>query len=429
MKTLPPVPQVPPEFKPGLRLTRERLESLDLAQRGFLWPEEQRLFAHILRTNEHALAFDESEKGRFCDDYFSPYRIATIPHVPWQDKPIPIPPRIWPKVLGLVKSKLQNGTYKWSQSSYRGRMFPVLKKDGSPRLVHDMQKLNAVTIRDSTLPPNIEDIVESFAGRSCFTVFNIFVGYDNRTLALESRDLTSFLVPGFDLLRLTSLPMGATNAMAEFQACMTFILQDKIPGVASVFVDDCGIKGPPTRYETDGSFKTLAENPGIRHFIWEHTLDVNRVLHRIGHSGATVSAPKLQLAVSEVHLLGSICTYKGRLPDQSKVSKILNWPECANPAEVHGFLGTCGVVRAWIKGYSAVARPLTALLRKGLFWSWGEPERIVLQRLKELVANAPCLAPLDYSTNCKTILAVDSSHIAVGFILYQLNDSSRRVPV
>ncbi|KAJ1304034.1 hypothetical protein OPQ81_008442 [Rhizoctonia solani] len=271
-----------------------------------------------------------------------------VPHEPWQEKPIPIAPGIWPKVLALVKQKLGNGTYEWLQSSYRGRIFPVLKKDGSPRLVHDMQRLNSVTIRDSTLPPNIEDVVESLAGRACYTLFDIFVGYDNRMLAPESRDLTSFLVPGFSLLCLTSLPMGTTNAMAEFQACMTFILQAEIPDLVAVFVDDCAVKGPKTHYELGDSYEVLDANPGIRRFIWEHAQDVHRVLHRIGHAGATVSAPKLQLAISECHLLGSVCMYDGRVPDESKVSKICNWPECQTISDVRAFLGTCGVIRAWI---------------------------------------------------------------------------------
>ncbi|KAJ1305906.1 hypothetical protein OPQ81_010625 [Rhizoctonia solani] len=133
-----------------------------------------------------------------------------------------------------------------------------------------MQKLNGVTIHNSTLLPNIEDVVEGFARHACYTIFDIFMGYDNQTLALESHDMTSFLVPGFGLLRLTSLPMGATNAMAKFQACMMFILQEEIPGVAGVFIDDMPIKGAKTRYEQGDGFKVLPENLGIRRPLGSH---------------------------------------------------------------------------------------------------------------------------------------------------------------
>ena len=61
---------------------------------------------------------------------------------------------------------------------------------------------------------------------------------------------------------------------------MTFILQDEIPHIVGVMIDDIGIKGPKTRYEDEeGIYETIPENPGIRHFIWEHANDINQILH------------------------------------------------------------------------------------------------------------------------------------------------------
>ncbi|CCO35804.1 Retrotransposable element Tf2 155 kDa protein type 3 [Rhizoctonia solani AG-1 IB] len=223
--------------------------------------------------------------------------------------------------------------------------------------------------------------------------------------------------------------MGATNAVAEFQACMTFILQDKIPKVVGVFIHNMPIKGAKTQYKQGNGYKVLVKNPGIRCFIWEHAQDVHRILHWIGYAGAAVLAPKLQLAVSKVHLLGSVGMYQGRLPDQSKVSKIQNWPECQDTSEVQGFLGTCSVVQAWIRNYSAVAQPLTRLLKLDQPWQWELKEQDAMYLLKKLVSKAPCLAPLDCKTQLETTLAVDSSLIAVGFILYQPDKEGKQHPV
>ena len=58
--------------------------------------------------------------------------------------------------------------------------------------------------------------------------------------------------------------MGFTNSPSEFQACMVFILQDEIPLVADVFIDDIPIKGPVKRYQDpDGKEESIKENPGI----------------------------------------------------------------------------------------------------------------------------------------------------------------------
>ena len=65
LKTLPELSPWPPGFKEGNRLTHERLEEMHINEDGFLWPEEERLFKHILSLNEEALAFEEAHRGTF----------------------------------------------------------------------------------------------------------------------------------------------------------------------------------------------------------------------------------------------------------------------------------------------------------------------------------------------------------------------------
>src|SRR6266481_2158979 len=89
---------------------------------------------------------------------------------------------------------------------------------------------------------------------------------------------------------------------------MTFILQDEIPHTVGVMIDNIGIKGPKTRYEDDeGRFKTIPENPGNRHFIWEHANDINRILHQLTQAGATISLKKSQVAQHEITIVGQKC--------------------------------------------------------------------------------------------------------------------------
>ncbi|KAJ7232612.1 hypothetical protein B0H12DRAFT_1028931, partial [Mycena haematopus] len=111
LQTLTPLPTHPPEFEPGKRLTRERLAQLELNPNNYLLPEEEKLFAYIMRTNEDAVAFEDSERGTFKESYFSPYKISTVPHVPWEYKNIPIPPGILNKVIEVLKLKMEAGVY------------------------------------------------------------------------------------------------------------------------------------------------------------------------------------------------------------------------------------------------------------------------------------------------------------------------------
>jgi hypothetical protein len=52
-----------------------------------------------------------------------------------------------------------------------------------------------------------------------------------------------------------------------------------------------------------------------------------------------------------------------------------------------------------------------------------------MEVLKEKVTSALCLKPIDYASDRKVILSVDSSEIAVGWILSQLNDKGKKIPL
>ena len=113
---------------------------------------------------------------------------------------------------------------------------------------------------------------------------------------------------------------------------MTMILHDEIPQKANIFIDDLPIKGPKTQYlDEEGNPEVLKENPGIQRFIWEHALDVHRMMHKVTCAGATFAAAKAQICLPEVLIIGQICNAQGRSPDTKKVDKILSWPPLTTP--------------------------------------------------------------------------------------------------
>jgi len=210
---------------------------------------------------------------------------------------------------------------------------------------------------------------------------------------------------------------------------MLFILQDEMPDVAHIFIDDLPIKGPASTYpDAYGNPETHPENPGIRRFIWEHAVDVHRIMHRVKHAGATFSPTKTQICRPEVLIVGQKCTPEGRLPDDDKVKKITNWPTLMTPQEARMFMGLCGTVRIWIKNYSLLAHPITELWRSKEEFIWDDRRQTAFDLLKEQVTTAPALHPIDYSSTNPIILAVDTSFMAVGFILYQIDDHGKRRP-
>lgn len=146
---------------------------------------------------------------------------------------------------------------------YRSKWFCVLKKSGKLRILHDLQPLNKVTIRDTEAPPIWDGFIELFDGRQCYTVFHLFSGFDARTIDPRSRDLTSFLTL-LGLLRLTAIPQGFTNSPVEFQQCIVFVLDNKIPYVANILIDDLPIWESLSNYTLENDTQeVLEENPKI----------------------------------------------------------------------------------------------------------------------------------------------------------------------
>jgi len=271
----------------------------------------------------------------------------------------------------------------------------VQKKTGKLRIVHDLQPLNTVTIRDAGMLPIMDNFVEGFAGRQCYTVFNLFWGFDAQKIHPKSQDLTAFSTP-LGLLQITSLPTGFTNSPTEFQKCMAMILQDEIPDTVNIFIDDLPFKGPKSQYlDTNRVPEAIPQNPGIHRFIWEHAQDVHRVMHRVVCAGATFAANKAQICLPEVLIIGQRCHTEGRSPDTSKTDKIFSWPPSTTPKEVRQFLGLCGTVRIWIPKYSEIVRPLTELYHKGKDFIWDQRHQDTFEKIKSLVVSAPVLHPID----------------------------------
>ena len=148
----------------------------------------------------------------------------------------------------LVREGLRTGLYKQSCSSYTSPIFAVIKQDKkSLRIVHDLQWLNSVTIQDAGLLPRIEEFINTLAGRVCYRLVEVMGGYIQRELHAELRPLTAFETQ-LGRLQLTRLPQGATNLVAVYQAQMSWILQDELPHVAQIFIDDAAVKGPRNNY-------------------------------------------------------------------------------------------------------------------------------------------------------------------------------------
>ncbi|KAL3686293.1 hypothetical protein R1sor_008867 [Riccia sorocarpa] len=129
-------------------------------------------------SHEKAFSFSAEEIGCVDPKVIAPMVIFTVPHVPWDLKPIPVPRAMLPKLIDLLKEKMQMGILEPSMAPYSSMWFTVPKKNGSLRFIQDLQPANSVTIRNVGTGPIIDDVVDEFASRAIYSVGDLYSGYD-----------------------------------------------------------------------------------------------------------------------------------------------------------------------------------------------------------------------------------------------------------
>ena len=411
------------EVPRGSRLTPERLKKMHIGD-GFLTSEERQLFVDILFEYEGAIAFDDTEMGRLKPEIEPPIEIRTVPHDPWQQTNLRLPKAMQEMANEIIRKNLAAGNYEFSQGPYRGRYFLVEKKQaGTFRLVNDIQPLNAVTIRDSGMPPSVDEFSEDFAGYPITSSIDYYSGYYQIPLADTSRDLTAFATL-FGLLRTTVIPQGWTNSVAVFQRIMGKVHWRLIPHYARPFLDDIGLKGPQTRYDD------VEICPGVRRFVFEHALIFRQFLRDAWLAGLTISGKKSCIAMPGIEIVGFICDANGRHPESRKVQKILDWPQPQSLKEARGFIGTAGYYRMFIFNFSIVAAPIYNLFRKGQLFRWSSECQLAMDILKSALTSAPVLISLDFSPSALSIiLQIDASTtIGWGGVLSQFQSDGKLHP-
>ncbi len=193
------------------------------------------------------------------------------------------------------------------------------------------------------------------------------------------------------------MPFGLVNAPAVFQALINDVLSDMLNRFVFVYLDDILI---------------FSKN------LQEHVQHVRLVLKQLLRNHLFVKLEKSEFHVQEVSFLGFIVS-KGHIQmDPAKTQAVRDWPRPTSAKQVQRFLGFSNFYRRFIRNFSAIAAPLTALTRKNVKgFQWTEEAEKALCKLKDRFTSAPVLTIPD--PELPFIVEVDASEVGVGAILSQ----------
>jgi hypothetical protein len=177
----------------------------------------------------------------------------------------------------------------------------VPKKNGTLRFIQDLQPVNKVTIQNAGIGPTIDEFAEAFAGKSIYSVGDLYSRYDQFQLAVKSRDLTTMRTP-LGLVWMCTLPQGGMNSVAHMVNAMNKVLRDCIPDITMPFLDDIPIKG----CLVEGKDETIGPD-GCRKFVATHVDDCEKVFQKLEDARLTFSGENLAFGQPEIMVVGHLC--------------------------------------------------------------------------------------------------------------------------
>ncbi len=302
-----------------------------------------------------------------------------------------------------IKESLNAGLIRPSSSPAGAGFFFVKKKDGSLRPCIDYRGLNDITIRNRYPLPLMSSAFELLQGAKLFTKLDLRNAYHLVRIREGDEWKTAFNTPtGHFEYRV--LPFGLTNAPAVFQALINDVLRDMVNRFVFVYLDDILIFSPSLQV---------------------HTQHVRQVQQRLLENQLYAKAEKCVFHAKSVSFLGHIISVEGIKADPAKVRAVAKWPIPDSRKALQRFLGFANFYRRFIRNFSLVAAPLTALTSPKVPFRWNSQAQEAFDVLKSRFISAPVLCLPDPER--QFIVDVDASEVGVGAVLSQRSPRDEKV--
>lgn len=294
-----------------------------------------------------------------------------------------------------VEKMLQQGIIEPCKSPWSSPVILIKKPDGSYRFCVDYRQINSITKKDVFPIPRIDETLESLKGAAIFTTLDMKSSFWQVELDEQSRDITAFKT-NTGSYRFIRTPFGLVNSPSVWQRACNLAFSKYLSKFVYAYIDDLVV---------------FSQN------FEEHMGHLDAILRQVTDSGLKLGLSKCQFAANSVKYLGHIVDQSGIKPDPIKIKALSEVSPPNTVRRVRQFLGAAGYYRKFIRNYSAIAAPLTALTKKATIFRWTDEHQTAFDTLKNKLVTAPVLKYPDYDK--AFILHTDASKLAIGAVLNQ----------
>ncbi|KAG1956953.1 retrotransposable element [Pimephales promelas] len=295
-----------------------------------------------------------------------------------------------------IEEELAKGFIRPSTSPAAAGFFFVKKKDGGLRPCIDYRGLNDITVKYRYPLPLVPAALEQLRQAKYYTKLDLRNAYNLIRIREGDEWKTAFSTTSGHYEYLV-MPFGLSNSPSVFQAFMNDVFRDMLDKWVIVYIDDILI------YSTS---------------LEEHIQHVRSVLQRLIQFHLYAKSEKCEFHQTSISFLGYIISQEGVAMDEKKVQGVVDWPLPQTIKELQRFLGFANFYRRFIRNFSLIAAPLTALTKRHSHRiSWNPEAQQAFHDLKTRFTTAPILHHPDPER--QFIVEVDASNTGVGAILSQ----------
>lgn len=340
-----------------------------------------------------------------CQDLFK-HHIDTGENRPISSTPYYYSAEVEIKLNIVIDRWIKLGIIEPVSSEWRNSLVVVTKADGSARPCLDARKLNNITKKDNYPMPNMNRILSRQKKAKYFCTFDLKDAFLQTMLDKESKEKTSFAVPGRGLFCFSRMPFGLVNSAASQCKLMDLVLGYDLEPRVFHYLDDIIIAAE--------TFEQMIELMEI-------------VAERLKKANLTINLKKSQVCAKQISYLGYIINEGGLSIEPEKITPILNYKTPKTVRDVRRLIGMSSWYRRFIPEFSTIIAPISDLISKTKRTiKWTEEAEEAFQKLKTALISEPVLIPPDFDK--EFTIQCDASDVGIAGVLTQFDtDGHERV--